>query len=156
MKKIQLTDKVIVKDAIVVWNEHGPEVDMTMDLKKLSFKPGSIDEIYAFHILDHLFPQEIVEAVANWRSCLKVGGKLYLVVDDFEYVSRGFVGGDISIQLFNQLYSHPTQFNKENLVEELKKGGFKEDKVSIWFVENVADKFIKKSDELVLEATKND
>ena len=154
--KIELSPKKIVKDCLTIWNEPSPEVDLTMDLKKLSFKPGSVDEIFAFHVLDHLFPEEVVEAVKNWRSCLAVGGKLWLVVDDFEYVARAFTGGDISIDLFNSLYTHPTQFSRDNLVARLKDGGFKEDKVTIWFAEPVDDKFIRRHDELVLEATKQD
>lgn len=154
--KIQLTNKKIVEDAIVVWNEHGQDIDLTMDLKKLSFAPNSVDEIYAFHVLDHLFPEEIFEAISNWRKCLKTNGQLFIVVDDFEYIARAFIGGDLSIELFNNLYSHPTQFTRDNLVLELKKGGFKEDKISIWFTDKVANKFIKNKTELVLDCKKHE
>lgn len=149
--KIQLSPKKIVKDALVVWNTHGPEVDIVMDLKNLTFKPESVEEMYAFHVLDHLFPEEVPQAVSNWKKCLKKNSSVFLVVDDFEYVARAFVGGDISIELLNDMYNHPTQFNREGLVSFLKNGGFSEDMINIWFVD-VPEKFAKKHYELVLEA----
>lgn len=154
--KIQLSPIRMVKDAITIWSEVGPEVDIVMDLKKLTFRPGSIEEIYSFHVLDHLFPEETSIAISNWKNCLKIGGKLWSIVDDFEHTTRAFIGGDISIELFNNLYSHPSQFSRDSLVSELKKGGFKEEKITVWFAENVAEKFIKKNDEIVLESTKNE
>ena len=150
---IQLSPTKIVRDALTVWNESGPEVDLTMDLKNLTFKPGSVDEICAFHVLDHLFPNEIIPTLLNWKKLLKVGGKLFVVVDDFEYISRAFVGGDISIEIVNEMHSHPTQFSRSHLVNLLREAGFKEDKINIWLAEQVADnKFPKEHYELVLES----
>lgn len=149
--KIQLSPKRIVKDVLTVWSEHGPEVDIVMDLKNLTFKPGSIKEIYSFHVLDHLFPEEINTAVNNWRTRLEVGGKLFAVVNDFEYVSRAFVGGDISIELINDQYNHPTQFSRDSLFKAFRTGGFEDEKISIWFTD-VPGLFNRKHYELVFEA----
>jgi predicted SAM-dependent methyltransferase len=105
-------------------------------------------------VLDHLFPNEIIPALSNWKKLLKVGGKLFVVVDDFEYISRAFVGGDISIEIVNEMHSHPTQFSRTYLVGLLRKAGFKEDKINIWLAEQVGDnKFPKEHYELVLEST---
>jgi predicted SAM-dependent methyltransferase len=152
--KIQLSNKKIVQDAIVVWQEHGPEVDVAMDLKKLTFKPGSVDAIYSFHVLDHMFPEEAVEAIKNWRACLKPGGKIFIIVDDFEFVARGFIGGDISIQLLNELYAHPTQYTRELAIESLKAGGFSESNMNIWMADVVDETFNRSQVELVLESIK--
>lgn len=153
--KIQLSPIRIVPDVLTVWSEHGPEVDIVMDLKKLTFKPGSVDELYSFHVLDHLFPDEIVPAITNWRSCLKDKGKAFFLVDDFEYITRAFVGGDIDINLINDLHNHPTQLTKENLVTFLKAGGFNETVINQWFA-NVPHLFEKKHYELLLDATKHE
>jgi len=137
-----------------VWQEHGEDVDVAMDLKNLTFKPGSVDVIYAFHVLDHLFPDEAIGAIKNWHKCLKPDGKIYVIVDDFEFIARGFVGGDVSIQLINTLYSHPTQYSRDSMIDTLKAGGFDESRMNIWLADEVADTFKRKQTELVLESTK--
>ncbi len=153
--KIQLSPKRIVKDALVVWSEHGPEVDIVMDLKNLTFKPGSIQELYSFHVLDHLFPEEVSVALNNWKTRLEKGGRLFVVVDDFEYISRAFVGGDITIGLINDRYAHPTQFNRDSLFNGLVSAGFKNDSINIWFAD-VPGLFKKQHYELILEGNNNE
>lgn len=148
--KIELSPVKIVPGAITVWSEQSPEVDIVMDLKNLTFKPGSVDEIYSFHVLDHLFIDEGVAAVSNWKKCLKPEAKLFIIVDDFEYVARAFVGGDISIELFNDLHSHPSQYTRENLLSLIKKCGYSENKTNIWF-QDVTGLFKKKHYELVFD-----
>lgn len=151
--KIQITPKRIIKDAMTVWNEPGPEVDIVMDPKTLTFRPESVGAIYAFHVLDHLFPSEIKPALDNWRRCLGSGGKLFVLVDDFEYICRGFVGGDVSIEMINDLHSHPTQFSRDYLIAQLKLCGFGEDKQIIWF--ESPDFMPKAHYELLIEAKKS-
>lgn len=151
--KIQLSPTKIVKDALVIWNDPGPEVDIVMDLKKLTFKENSIEEIYSFHVLDHLFPEECVPAVSNWIKILAPKGHLFTVVDDFEYIARAFVGGDIPIDLINDLHSHPTQFTRDSMIVLLSKAGIRDDQSNIWFAD-VPDRFSKKHYELVFDSTK--
>lgn len=152
--KIQLSPKRIVKDATVVWSEHGPEVDIVMDLKALTFAPKSIEEIYSFHVLDHLFPEESLPAVKNWSSCLLPGARLYTITDDFEYIARGFMGGDISVDLFNEFHNHPTQFTRESCAALLEKAGFKNGDVHVWFAD-VPNLFPRKHFELILDGQKS-
>lgn len=154
--KLQLSNKRIIPGVPTVWSEAGPEVDVVMDLKNLTFRPGSIDEIYSFHVLDHLFPEDTVPALTNWKNCLKNKGVLIMVVDDFEFVCRGFVGGDISIKLLNDQYSHPTQFNKEYLSDCINQAGFNDPAVSMWFSDRVGDLFNRSQSELVLSAKKHE
>lgn len=134
--KIQLSPTRIIKDVTTVWFEHGPEVDIVMDLKKLTFAPNSIDAIFAFHVLDHFFPQETIEAMINWRRVLKPGGNpLFIIVDNFEYIARGFVGGDVSINVINDQHATPTHFTQDNLTELGKAAGYHEDHMKIWFMD---------------------
>lgn len=153
--RIELSPVKIVPGAITVWHEQTPDVDIVMDLKNLTFKPDSIEEIYAFHVLDHMFPEELMKSVQNWKRCLKTNCKLFVIVDDFEYIARAFVGGDISIELFNDIHSHPTQFTIDNGVNLLRKAGFPENMINQWFVD-VTNLFPKKHYELVLDATKHE
>jgi predicted SAM-dependent methyltransferase len=150
MDKIELSENKIVPGALTVWNEHGV-ADLTMNLKALSFRPESLSEIYAFHVLDHLFPEETGAALKSWFGCLKSGGKIFVVVDDFEYIARGFVGGDLSIELVNQVHNHPTQFTQDNLTKILQAAGFRD--VVVWYG-GLPDIYNKKHYELVLAAIK--
>lgn len=131
--KIQLSPTRIIKDAITVWSQPGPEADVLMDLKNLTFRPGSVMELYAFHVLDHLFPEEAAVALKNWFSCLAIGGEIYVSNDDFEYIARAFVGGDISIDLFNDLHNHPHQCTNGNVIKMMKDAGFKEEHIVVWY-----------------------
>lgn len=151
--KIQLSQTRIVKDHMTIWQDAGPGVDMTMDLKNLSFRPGSIDQICAFHVLDYMFPEEAIAALRNWYSCLKDGGMLYIVTDDFEYVTRAFIGGDIDIGVFNRNHSHATQFDRKSLGDLLIASGFPEPDISVWFAD-VPNLFPKQHYELVISAKK--
>jgi predicted SAM-dependent methyltransferase len=153
--KIQLSPIRIVKDVMTVWNEPGPEVDVVMDLKKLTFKEGSLDGIFTFHVLDHLFESEVVEALTNWKKLLKKDCDLFVVVDDLEYIARAFVGGDIDTDVFNQLHAHPMNFRGDNLIKYFTEAGFKEDLARIWYAD-VPDLFPRKHYELVMAVKKHE
>lgn len=153
MAKIDLSPVRITKDALVVWQEPGPEVDVVMDLKHLTFRPGSIEQIVAHHVLDGLFMDEALSAVKNWKDCLAPGGKLYCVTDDFEYIARAFIGGDIDIGVFNRNHSHASQWDRKLLGDTLISLGFPEPSVKIWFDE-VPGVVGRKHYELLIEASK--
>lgn len=150
---IEISPKKILKDAVTVWNNPGSEIDLTMEVNKLTFRENSIDAIYTYHVLDHLFSDEIIEAISNWKKCLKPGGNLFIVVDDFEYVCREFVGGDINIDQFNKNHTRPCNFNKDNIVEYCMKAGFPEGSVKIWFTD-IPNIYIKKHYEMIFSAQK--
>lgn len=153
--KIELTPNKIVKDAVTIWNQHSPEVDIVMDLKNLTFKENSIDTIYSFHVLDHLFLEEISATLNNWIKCLKPGGELFLIVDDFEYLSRAFVGGDINIEQFNVNFCHSAQLDRDLMTKLLMQTGFKDGRMVIWF-ENIPGVYNKKHFELIISAKKDE
>jgi predicted SAM-dependent methyltransferase len=130
--KIQLSPRRIIKDAITVWSEAGPEVDIVMDLKALTFRPNTITALYAFHVLDHLFAKEAQHAVKNWFRCLAPNAFIHILNDDFEYLVRAYVGGDITVEIFNELHNHPFQCIRENVTKMMNAAGFKEDEVRVW------------------------
>lgn len=150
--KIQLSEHRIIPDAITVWGHAGPEVDVVMDLKNLTFRPGSIESMHVFHVLDHLFPEEGKIALSNWYEMLAKGGVVHVLQDDFEYIARAFVGGDINPEMFNTMHNHPTQCTKEYLVPFFHTAGFSEANVSVWLGENAPDGVQKKHYEFILTA----
>lgn len=156
--RLEITPVKIVPNAITVWNEAG-DADVVMDLKNLTFKENYFDEIFVFHVLDHLFENEIGVAMKNWKRCLKAGGRLFIIVDDFEYIARAFLGGDMTIAELNANFMHPTQVTRESFVKYFTDAGFPEGSVHIWF-ENVSDAsgvLIPKQDfELVYDGIKNE
>ncbi len=155
---IELSPQKIIQGAFTCWNQEGPGVDLVVDLKKLTFKENSIEEIYSFHVLDHLFEDEIIPALENWRKCLKPGKKLFVIVDDFEYLARAFVGGDISIEELNSSFAHPTNITRESLLKYFKSVGFEEEKTHMWYgdIMNQRGEIIlpKKHFELIFDANK--
>ncbi len=151
---VELSPQKIIKEATTVWNQPGPEIDIVMELKKLSFKEGSIDELYVFHVLDHLFIDEAPEALANWIKVLKPNGKIFIIVDDFEYLTRAFVGGDININTFNNEHSAPAFFDHDNLFGFMVKAGFKEESLTIWY-DSPNSNFSRKHFELIMSGEKN-
>ena len=148
---VEISPTKIVKGATTVWHEPGLEVDIVMDPKNLTFREGSIDELYSFHVLERLFRDEASAALRNWKGCLKLGGSLFVIVDDFEYLSRAYVGGDISLETFNRDFSHPIHFDRDFLIAMLVGAGFKENNLVAWF-NNVKNYFERKHYEIVLSA----
>ncbi len=151
--KISLSPERIVRDHLVVWQDQRPQVDLTMDLKALTFRADSLDQIVAVHVLDFMFPGEAIVALKNWYACLKPGGKLFVVVDDFEYIARAFVGGDISIEIFNNNHSHASQYDRQAMSDLLVSSGFPAANGKVWF-EGIPDFLEKKNYELMLEFSK--
>lgn len=74
---------------LVQWGD----VDFVQDAKDLSnFKTGSVEEIYASHILEHCPHTETVTVLKEWRRVLRIGGKAWISVPDLlqglEFVKR--------------------------------------------------------------------
>lgn len=157
--KIELSPRKIIPGAFTVWNQPG-EADAVMELKNLTFRENSVDEIVSFHVLDHLFEEEIKTAMLNWRKCLKVGGKIFIIVDNYEYIARSLVGGDISIEELNANFAHPTNITQDNLLRYFTEAGFPEGSVTTWF-ESIKDGtgnvvIPKQHFELLYSSTKNE
>ena len=52
----------------------------------LEYEDGSVDEIYASHVLEHFSHREAPHVLAHWVSKLKIGGKIRLAVPDFHWI----------------------------------------------------------------------
>jgi predicted SAM-dependent methyltransferase len=73
--------------------EAGPGVDYVGNCRDLSrFEDGSIEEIYASHVLEHLsYAKDLLDALAEWHRVLKDGGRAMISVPDFEVLCRLFL-----------------------------------------------------------------
>lgn len=152
--RIQISPKRIVPDVPTVWNEDGPEVDFIFkDIKSLGFHAGAIEEMYVFHIFEHLFESEIATALENWKSLMAPGAKTFFIADDFEFVSRAFLGGEFDIDAINEKFSYPTKISKDNIIRWLEAVGYSQHDMSFWYVD-VPNLFPKKEFEIVVSATK--
>lgn len=71
----------------------GAHVDFIGDCTDLSrFENGTVDEIYASHVLEHLgYLDEMPQALKEFRRVLKPGGRLLLSVPDLEVLCRLFL-----------------------------------------------------------------
>lgn len=87
--------------------------DIRFDVQKLPYPDNSVDEIKAFHIIEHFHFFEIQEVLKEWHRVLKPGGKLYLETPDFLETCRAFVEGtpvmpieEFRILLYGHFFAH--------------------------------------------------
>jgi predicted SAM-dependent methyltransferase len=71
----------------------GPEVDFVGDCRNLSqFSDGSIDTIYASHVLEHIpYNFELMKTLKEWRRVLMPGGTVMISVPDLDILCRIFL-----------------------------------------------------------------
>jgi predicted SAM-dependent methyltransferase len=79
----------------------GPGVDYVGTCTDLSaFADGSVAEIYASHVLEHLsYTHELPQALKEFQRVLKPGGTLRVSVPDFEKLARIFLLPELTPQL---------------------------------------------------------
>lgn len=88
--------------------------DVRFDVMKLPYPDNSVDEVKAFHIIEHFHFFEIQEVLKEWYRVLKPGGRLYLETPDFLETCRSFVEGspvmpleEWRVLLYGHFFAHP-------------------------------------------------
>jgi len=78
----------------------GAQVDFVGNCTDLTqFESGSVDEIYASHVLEHLgYLDEIPQALKEFRRVLKSGGRLQISVPDLEVLCRLFLDERLDLE----------------------------------------------------------
>lgn len=78
--------------------QEGPNIDFTGNCRDLGrFDDGSVQEIYASHVLEHLsYQNDILAALTEMHRVLCKGGRLMVSVPDFDALIRIFQHPDLS------------------------------------------------------------
>lgn len=126
-----------------------PSVDIVGDVSNLKdIADGSVDEIYASHILEHFEYHKTVDVLKEWHRLLRPSGKLYVAVPDFAraievYAHTGLDNWIIRLLCGDQEYKtayHYALFDEERLTHQLKKAGFSDSfRVESFPLENDGD-----------------
>lgn len=83
--------------------DHDERADVIGPVDELpSYQDGTVDEIYAIHLFEHLPRQKVSTILKEWGRVLKPGGKLIIEVPCLEKIARMIVDGvdDVRITLF--------------------------------------------------------
>lgn len=151
--KIEISPEKKVEGAMTIWHEQTPDVDLVIDARwGLKFKPGSIKVIYAFGLLGITPPDKVISVLKGLVDNLEVGGELYIIEQDFDYILRAVLGGDLTLGEFNKDYRRETYLNQDEIVKLLEKVGFPV-KEQVWWQESPI--FAKKNSELIIMGKKN-
>lgn len=95
--------KKVLPGFIHVDVEKHEHVDAQCDIRKLDtcFEPGTVDEIYACHVIEHVSRHEILALFASLHKLLKPGGILRMAVPDIEQAIALYCRG---MPLYPNLY----------------------------------------------------
>jgi hypothetical protein len=99
----------------------------------LEHEDGSVEEIYASHILEHFSHRETPDVLKNWVSKLKPGGRLRVAVPDFGWVAKAYAAGEpINTQGYvmgghvDEDDRHGALFDRESLAELMLAAGLEQ------------------------------
>jgi len=108
--------------------------DIKANVVDLPYAPGTVDEIYAGHILEHFNFIDGMKALYYWYSLLKPGGTISVVVPDYLYLAKEYVENPTveRIKKFNDQYiysygqesPHRYAYDENLLKEALTDAGF--------------------------------
>lgn len=97
-------------------------------------KSGSVDLIYASHLLEHFGKHEVSGVLKEWARVLKPGGVLRIAVPDLGACAKLYCDGVPLDTIFGLIYGgqrdeydyHKSGFDEARLTSFLKEAGFRE------------------------------
>jgi GT2 family glycosyltransferase/predicted SAM-dependent methyltransferase len=103
------------------------KADLYCDVLQIKerFFDGTIDFIYAGHILEHLSPGDDAKLLKICHDLLKPGGSLVVVAPDYGYC-RANMGATEAEMMLTAKGEHKNVYDKEKLENILKSSGFKD------------------------------
>lgn len=86
-----------------------PKADMLFDATKVPFPDNSVDEIRAYHIIEHFPFKQGLAALTEWFRVLKPNGKLIIETPDLLNTCKQFVESDEAtrIMLYGNFFAFP-------------------------------------------------
>lgn len=104
------------------------------DVTKLPFETGTVDVIYACHLIAYFDREEIIPILKEWKRVLIPGGVLRLATPDFRAMAKMYLRENCSNlnQFLGPLYGkmegiyHKTTYDLYSLIELLASVGFKD------------------------------
>lgn len=94
-----------------------PGVDVVADVRALPFKVGTIEEIRASHIIEHLHSDDIQKTVNHWASLLKKGGLLRIYAPNARRLAEDLVTSTLTIEEFSrQMFGNQSYVGNLHLV----------------------------------------
>lgn len=122
VKKINIgSGRDIRDDYINVDHRQIDGVDVIADVRSLPFEKGSLDEIYASHVVEHFTEKDAKEILAYWFTLLKKGGVIRIIVPNIDVMAREYAKGNLtwgafhSVILGAQDYASDHHFNQFSL-----------------------------------------
>lgn len=109
------------------------------DIRNLSYKNASIDEIYAKDILEHLDLYDAIKAIKNWSRICKPGAKLFIQTICIDLMIEAYNNKIWSLEVLNYMLFagknwvngiskpedyHKSCYSKEMLESILENNGF--------------------------------
>ena len=83
---------------------YASKVDMRFDASKINFGNNEVDEIRAYHLIEHFDFKQVFDVLKEWCRALKPGGILRVETPDFLNSCKSFVEGNEQVRL--NLYGH--------------------------------------------------
>lgn len=89
---------------------------------KLPFPDGSVDEILAIHVLEHVPPRLLAQTLREWRRALAPGGTLSIHVPDSAALMRAYLAAPVDekwglIGAILGMYAHASVRKPEELLK---------------------------------------
>lgn len=74
----------------------GDHVDIVADCREIPIEPGTCDEVYASHVLEHVDRADVGKALRHWCDLLRPGGRLRVAVPDLQKLCKLYADDMIS------------------------------------------------------------
>lgn len=134
LKKLNLGCGDLTLDGYVNVDLYNPQADLKADIQDLSMFPdGSVGEILAYHVFEHINPYQVHAMLHEWNRILCDGGRLMIELPDIEGMCKEFTTANKAkrYELLNCIYGttqieHPHLFGwyEEIMRDHLTDTGF--------------------------------
>lgn len=115
---------------------YSDKADQKYDISKLPYETNSVDEIRAYHVIEHFDFLHAHDVLKEWNRVLKIGGKFKLETPDFLESCKEFVNSnqDGRWHLYGHFFStawinpgliHKFLYTEYELKNSMTKAGFK-------------------------------